>query len=144
MEVTRRKFIKDSCSACLLVLGAGALASSLSGCASLPVYKTKVSGDRILVPLSSILPEEKLKIVRTDKLDYDILLVISPDKSHRALLMMCTHIETRLSATKNGLMCNLHGSSFNLDGEVKVGPAINPLKKYRVIETAEAIEILLA
>lgn len=129
---TRRDFIKNTCTACFGVAITGAF---LESCANLPVYKTSVKDDTIIVPLSTILPEEKSKIIRTDQFDYDILLVRNENGNNQALLMKCTHLDNGLVVNKNGLSCNLHGSRFDLNGEVTNGPATQQLKKYRITET---------
>jgi Rieske Fe-S protein len=45
--------------------------------------------------------------------------------------MECTHQQNQLIAIPNGFKCNLHGSQFNLEGQVVKGPAERPLKKYK-------------
>lgn len=128
---------------CIAVTGIGAISSLLTACVPLSVYKTTVTDNFISVPLGSILPEDKLLIVRTDKLNHDILLVIKENKNYFAFKMQCTHFDNALVANKRGLTCNLHGSSFDLNGEVINGPASRSLKKFKVIEENNNINIYL-
>ncbi len=137
----RRKFIKDSCTVCAGMLAFTAIASLLSSCAALPVYSTTVKDNLIQVPLESILPDEQMKIIRSKSLAYDILLVLKQDKKHISFLMKCTHQDNILVATKQGMVCNLHGSHFDLNGDVKIGPASKPLKRLKTIEENNFINI---
>lgn len=140
----RRQFIKDSCTFCIYAVGAVSFSSLLSRCASLPVYKATTVNNIVSIPVASILPNEKIKIIRTDKLEYDILLVTNEDKSYHALLMQCTHQDNPLVATSGGLSCNMHGSTFNLNGEVTKGPAARALKQFGVTEENNNINIHLS
>lgn len=141
---TRRTFIKKSCTACVGLLAATSLASLLNSCASLPVYSTMVENNVIRVPLESIGPEEKMKIVRSKSLAYDVLLIIKDDKMHKSFLMKCTHQDNVLVANSNGLTCNLHGSTFNLNGKATKGPATRPLISLQTTEENNFIIINLA
>lgn len=144
MVMERRAFIKQSCTACMAFAGVSVLSSLLSGCASVAVYKTTVTNNIISVPRSSILPDEHVKIIRAGQLEYDILLVMKRDNSlPTALQMKCTHRDNELVATSGGLMCNLHGSSFNLEGDVTQGPATENLKKFKVAEENNIITIYI-
>lgn len=140
----RRKFIKDSCTACVGLLAFTSLSSLLSSCASLPVYSATVTNNLIQVPLESILPDEQMKIIRSKSLAYDILLVLKKDKKHLSFLMKCTHQDNILVATKQGMVCNLHGSHFDLNGDVKNGPASKPLLRLKTIEENNYINIYTA
>ncbi len=128
---------------CLGLLTAASAATLLEGCTSLPLYKTVAQNDQLTIPKSSILPGEKLKLIRCETIDYDVLLVIAEDKNHQALLMKCTHADNILIANLNGLSCNLHGSTFNLKGEVTNGPANYPLQKFKTNEDENNINIFL-
>ncbi len=140
---SRRKFIQKSCTACVGLVAFASVSTLLSSCASLPVYKAGIIDNIIEVPRTAILPDEKLKIIRTDKLNHDLLLIIKQDKQHYALPMKCSHQESSLIANKSNLVCNLHGSIFTLEGKVTNGPASVPLKKIKAIEENEIIKIYL-
>ena len=139
----RREFIKNSCTLCLALAGSGSLAFLASACASLPVYKTTVAGNVISIPVADIPAEEKYKIIRAASMAYDIMLVRETDKSFIALLMKCTHVGNPLVAGNHGLVCNFHGSTFDLQGQVTHGPATKPLEKLKVIREDDSINIYL-
>lgn len=50
-----------------------------------------------------------------------------------ALSKACTHQQTTIDyrAAQNDFMCSNHGSQFNLDGTVKLSPAVQPLTVYK-------------
>ncbi|HEY1956387.1 MAG TPA: Rieske (2Fe-2S) protein [Polyangiaceae bacterium] len=57
-----------------------------------------------------------------------------------AMTLVCTHegcdISTEGSVSASGIVCGCHGSRFDVDGNVIVGPASSPLQHYQV--TADA------
>ena len=119
------------------------VAGLLAGCASISEFPATVTNDTISVPLASITPGEKIKIVRAKQLAYDILLVLGDNNNHRALEMRCTHANNILSASNTGLFCTFHGSTFDLNGEVTSGPAMSALKNFRTSEANNQITIYL-
>lgn len=139
----RRDFLKNTCTLCLGMVTVASTSILLEGCTSLPLFKATAIDGEIQIPKSSFLPDEKMKMIRCESLDYDILLVLQDDKNHQALLMKCTHADNILIANLNGLSCNLHGSTFNLKGEVTNGPANFPLQKFRTTENMNHINIHL-
>ncbi|MDO3626338.1 ubiquinol-cytochrome c reductase iron-sulfur subunit [Mucilaginibacter sp. BT774] len=139
----RRSFVKQSCTMCLAV-GAGLVAASaLSSCATLPVYKTTIGNNKVSVPVSLFAQSDFLVIQPKDML-YNIGLRKEKDGSYAALLLRCTHADNQLVATGNGFRCNLHGSSFDKQGQVTQGPAERSLKKYPTEIIADQIIIHLS
>ena len=139
----RREFIKSSCIACATVIGAGSIASILSSCGTLPSIKGESSGNMITLPESSFIENQNVMIVKNMKLDYDIFLVKKKDGTYNALYMQCSHQNQPLTATKTGLFCSTHGSSFDLEGQVKIQPATEPLKKFKTTVQNNTIQIQL-
>lgn len=127
---TRREFLKDSCTACLGTAFLGLTFSSLTSCSSLPVYKADLSKKRVDVPLTNFV-ESDLVIVRDVQVPYDILLVKKSEQEYTAIYMKCSHRENPVTATRSGLFCSEHGSTFDLDGKVTKEPALQPLKKFK-------------
>ncbi|HNQ61673.1 MAG TPA: Rieske (2Fe-2S) protein [Bacteroidia bacterium] len=140
---TRRKFVKESCTACLAILAGSSIASLLSSCSSLSVFTTSIENNVLKVPKDNILPEETMKIIRSKSLGYDVLLILGLNKTHKAFLMRCTHQDNILVANKNGLSCNLHGTQYDLNGMVTRGPASKPLELLKVSEENNLILINL-
>ena len=127
----RRDFIKKSCTLCMSIAGLGVLSSQLSSCAPLPIYKGEVSNGMIAVPVSSFTEKSNIVIVRNAQMEFDIAIVKNSASDYTALEMKCTHQANPLTATKMGLFCSAHGSSFDLKGNVTKEPASSPLKKYK-------------
>jgi Rieske Fe-S protein len=125
----RRKFVKQTCSLCMAA-GAGMLVGSLASCgAALPVYKTTVTDNKIAVPVS-LFASSDFQLIQPKSLYYNIGLKKEKDGSYTALLLRCTHADNQLTPTGNGFKCTLHGSAFDNEGRVTIGPAERPLKKY--------------
>ncbi|MBI3235473.1 MAG: Rieske (2Fe-2S) protein [Bacteroidetes bacterium] len=128
MKVDRRSFISNSCKACGGFFIAGSLASTLESCSTLPVYKTSLDNQLITIPLAEMQVLTK-KIVRATNLEYDILLIKKSESEFRSLILKCTHEDWLLSAGEKSINCTAHGSVFDFDGKVLIGPAINPLNE---------------
>lgn len=123
----RRFFIKNSCAACAGIITGGIL---LSGCASsLPMLKTSVDDNALIVPESKFTDQNNMVIVRGTGMENDILL-IKKDATYKALFMKCTHEGIGLTATSTKLICPAHGSIFDLEGNVLKEPAHIPLKHF--------------
>ncbi|HEY9046240.1 MAG TPA: Rieske (2Fe-2S) protein [Ohtaekwangia sp.] len=127
---TRREFLKDTCTACLGTAFLGFTFSQLTSCSSLPIYKTNLSQKAVSVPAANF-AESNLVIVRDLQVPFDILLVKKSDTEYNAIYMKCSHQENPVTATKTGLYCSSHGSTFDLDGNVTKEPALTPLKKFK-------------
>lgn len=130
MKKSRREFLKDTCTACLGTAFLGFTFSQLTSCSSLPIYKTNLSQKTVQVPLTKF-AESTLVIVRDMQVAYDILLVKKSATEYSAVYMKCSHQENPVTATKSGLFCSAHGSTFDLDGNVTKEPALSPLKKFK-------------
>jgi cytochrome b6-f complex iron-sulfur subunit len=131
VKIDRRQFIKNSCAACIGTAASGLLFSSLTSCApAFPVHKATFANGIIEVPTSSF-AISNLVIVRDLQMDFDILLVKKSAEEYNALYMKCSHQSNPLTATNSGLFCSAHGSSFDLDGNVRTEPATSPLQKFK-------------
>ena len=129
MQIERRKFLESACKACLLA-GAGFLISDLSACSpSAKIIKLPVSQNSVRLPVTSF-ANETMQIVRPEGWFYDIAVRKTSEDQYEALLLECTHQQNQLIVNPNGFKCNLHGSQFNLNGQVTKGPAERPLKKF--------------
>lgn len=68
-----------------------------------------------------------------------ILVIRQSATSYTALSMLCTHQGCQVNAPSDGtILCNCHGSTFDLHGNVLGGPAPSPLKNYGVTLNASA------
>lgn len=94
------------------------------------------------IPLT-LFEENNLNIIRVQGLGYDIALHKNENNNFTALLLQCTHAENELVSTGNGFTCNLHGSRFDMEGNVTEGPAQYSLKKFPVIKKESTLIINL-
>lgn len=143
MMTNRREFIKKSCTGCIALTGWSTIAAFLYSCSPLPIYKTDLVDNKFIIPISTFKEGEKMKILQAKKLSYDVLLVKESNVKYHALEMKCTHQDTNLIANSKGLSCNLHGSTFNLNGKVTNGPASRPLLRYAITLTETDIIVQL-
>jgi len=136
---SRRNFLTTSSLACA---GLAAGASMLTGCSSVPVVKATIQDKKIDVATSAFV-ENKTVIVKSSKLEWDILLIKNPD-GYKAIEMKCTHRDNPLVASSTGtLHCTDHGSRFDNTGKVTEGPATNNLKTFKTANTDTTITIFL-
>ena len=138
----RRNFIKNACIGCCALTLTGGILSLLNACKSATVYKALPQGNFVQIPVAEMTDKTTL-IVRSKTLDYDILLVKNSNGNYSALQMKCTHRDNPLSLGSNGLYCSLHGSRFDLEGDVVAEPATLPLKKYKTQLKEDYIQITL-
>ncbi len=128
----RRDFLKKGCVACV-ALGSGIVSSTLSSCNTLPIIRTDVESDRIFFDPALFTDEVSSILLRTKKLEYDVLVIKGEDSGYRAVYMNCTHNHFALSSNKKQIFCNSHGAEFDFDGNVLKGPATKKLKTFQVI-----------
>ena len=126
-----------------LAVGAGMVIGSLSSCATLPVYKTVKTNNKISVPVS-LFTQNNFQIIQLKDFYYNIGLRKEPDSTYTALLLRCTHADNQLTAMGNGFKCNLHGSAFDKEGKVTQGPAEHSLKRYPTEVVSDQIIIYLS
>ncbi len=124
----RRLFVKQSCTMCVAI-GAGLVIGSISSCATLPVYKTAIADNKLSIP-ETLFANSDFQIIQPKDFFYNIGLRKEQGGSYTALLLKCTHHDNQLIAMGNGFKCNLHGSVFDNEGQVTVGPARAALHKY--------------
>ena len=132
----RRKFIKNSCAACL---SATVLGSAISSCSSTRYINGTLGEDGLFVDTNQFINKQKSNesfhsyiIVRNDALQYPICIYRFNDTEYSALWMRCTHQGTELQASGDYLQCTAHGSEFNNKGTVKTGPADKNLRSFPV------------
>ncbi len=60
----------------------------------------------------------------------DEFIVVTRDNKIQVLSSRCTHLGCKIvSESDSKLLCPCHGSSFDLEGNVLIGPALRPLEK---------------
>lgn len=131
-QFNRKDFLVAAGKAGCAMLMAGVASSVMQSCSAAKVYTTTAdSQGHVMLPVSAF-TESSVRIVRVEKLAYDILVVKKSEEEYKALLMRCSHQDWALTANPRGLSCSLHGSTFDLDGKVTNGPASDPIKTLHV------------
>jgi Rieske Fe-S protein len=129
MQIERRKFITTACKACLFT-GAGFLISDLTACSPYSkIIQLPITHGTVRIPINSF-ATESIRLVRPEGWYFDIAVRKTGTDQFDALLLECTHQQNQLIMNSNGYKCNLHGSQFNLNGQVLKGPAERALKKF--------------
>lgn len=141
--INRRLFCKGMVIAPLLpvttILG-------IIGCATVPIYRGTLSNGRVMVPqeeLDSRNDKNKAFVVQVSELEYPIIIVQESSDKYHALSVQCTHQGCHVRPSRNSLTCPCHGSTYDLDGKVTRGPALAPLQRFDVENTAKGIAIIV-
>lgn len=123
----RREFIRNTCFACMGIAGFSAILESCGTPKS--ILKTDIQNNQIKIPLEN-LSQSKTQIIQNAQLPYNIL-VVKNENNFTALQMRCTHNDFALNFTGSKIVCNAHGSEFDLKGNVQKAPAEKSLTQYR-------------
>lgn len=140
--IERRKFLTNACKLCAGTVLTGFAMSALSSCTPLSIIKTTANNKLLLIPINSFKPNENKLIVRTD-MEFDILLIKTPENKYKALYLKCTHYPNPVMVNKTNLVCPSHGSTFNFDGDVTGEPATKPLQQFNISTDEQNISIQL-
>lgn len=66
-------------------------------------------------------------------------VIINEGGVAKAFLAKCTHLGCSIRKSEgNEMICQCHGSRFNLSGEAIKGPAINPLKELKITQNPKS------
>ena len=132
----RKKFIKNSCTACL---SATALSAVISSCTSTRYISGNLGKDGLTVDPNEFVTKQNGRtvyrsfiVIRNESLQFPICVYRFSDKEYSALWMRCTHQGTELQVSGDYLHCTAHGSEFNNKGTVKTGPADRNLRNFPV------------
>jgi cytochrome b6-f complex iron-sulfur subunit len=77
-------------------------------------------------------PSSDYPIGSSTILPYIPAVVIYNNKGYKALSLVCTHLGCTVEEEDNGFLCPCHGSRYNQDGFVLVGPANLPLRSLQI------------
>lgn len=132
----RRKFITNSCVACL---SATAIAGVLSSCTATRFTMGTLGKDGLTVDADEFVTKHNGKtsyrsfiIIRNDALKYPVCVYRFSEKEYSALWMSCTHQGAELQVSGDHLQCAAHGSEFDSKGTVRNGPADRNLRNFPV------------
>jgi Rieske Fe-S protein len=92
--------------------------------------RVDIVNNQVQIPLS-LFETSTLQVVSPRKFPYEIAVQKNEDQIFSSLLLRCTHMDNQVTPGKQGFFCTLHGSSFDLKGQVTGGPAERSLKSLR-------------
>jgi Rieske Fe-S protein len=118
----RRKFIQQGCKFCIAVSAGGLVVSLLESCSTIPVFTTTSLNRTVSVSLEQFAINPYI-IVRPTDFSYDIAVIKKSSEEYVSLMMRCTHADNAVRFNGQEFKCNLHGSIFDLSGNVEKGPA---------------------
>jgi len=144
--ISRRKFILSTSGTVALAVAAP-ISTLLQGCTSSGyALNAEVTRDTIVIPLAT-LPDlnQPYAYVRlyVERYTNPFLLFHRDDGELVALQSTCSHRGCEVKKLRTKLECPCHGSEYDLSGEVRKGPAPEPLERYRVQQFTDRLEILL-
>ncbi len=132
----RRKFIRNSCTACLSATGVTAV---LSSCTATRYISGTLGKDGLTIDINEFVTRQQGKtayrpfiIIRNEALQYPVCVYRFSENEYSALWMKCTHQGAELQVSGDYLQCTAHGSEFNSKGTVKTGPADRNLRNFPV------------
>lgn len=135
-KMDRRRFIKQSCTACL---SASVLTGLLSSCTASKYVTGRLGTDGLFVSMDEFKMGKtgsntyrSFIIIRNEALQYPVCVYRFSDSEYSALWMSCTHQGAELQASGDFLQCPAHGSEFNSRGLVTNGPADRNLRAFPV------------
>lgn len=143
----RKEFIKTCGYSCLSIIG---FSAALQACTPTKYMQSTLRGQQLTLNKTDFIKDKNGSkkyrhyiIVKTESLNFPIVLYRHSDMDYRALLLQCPHQSMELNVNGDLITCSAHGSEFNNNGEVMQGPAEQALKQYLVTHDTEKIHIHL-
>ena len=111
------------------------------GCATAKILKVTVFNKVINVDASLCNELQKTLVLRTDDLEYDVLLYYVSNANYSAVLLKCTHYDNPVFVNNKEVFCPSHGSKFDYTGKVLTEPATQSLKAFKTSFVNNTISI---
>jgi nitrite reductase/ring-hydroxylating ferredoxin subunit len=134
----RRLFLLNTCRACA-ALAVAPLAASLEGCAA-PAKALAVKDSFLEVPLDA-LGSAGSAIVKAEGLPNKLYIARRADGGYTAVELSCPHKGGPVQEKDGRLVCQWHGSTFELDGRLIKGPSKQDLKRYPVQQEGKSLRV---
>ncbi|MGH2575835.1 MAG: ubiquinol-cytochrome c reductase iron-sulfur subunit [Ignavibacteria bacterium] len=137
-KISRREFIKKS------AIGVIAGGTALSGLdtivlpAKSALAKAARLGDDIVVKLSDEKNASLANVGGSVLLDDENILIRMSQTQFAALNLICRHKGCVVELDKTKFVCPCHGSEYELDGKVTMGPSKENLKTYETVYNSDA------
>lgn len=133
--MNRRKFIAQSCSACL---SATAFAALLPACQPTQYVGGTLDKNGLILQKDDFKVGTKgsyssFIVVRNESLLFPICVYRFSDKDYSAIWLKCAHQGAEVNVVGNLLQCPAHGSEYDNRGRVTNGPAARNLRTFPVV-----------
>ncbi|MEN9346271.1 MAG: hypothetical protein RLZZ60_1740 [Bacteroidota bacterium] len=113
----------------------------LEGCATAKIQKVSVVNKVISIDAALCNELQKVLVLRSDDLEYDVLLYYVSNANYSAVLLKCTHYDNPVFVNNKEVFCPSHGSKFDYTGKVLTEPATQSLKSFKVKLDNQTIKI---
>lgn len=139
-DIDRRRFVEVG-----IGLATAAAGLPLTGCASLATVRAVPEAGTVRLAVRNYPqlegPGGGLRLL-VEGSAQPIYVLAHPDGSFLALSSVCTHLKCTVNLEGQRLVCPCHGSTYDRDGQVLVGPAERPLDRYPTrLDEAGVLEI---
>jgi Rieske Fe-S protein len=131
----RRTFLNSSSRLAAAGVLSIPLLEILAGCSSIPELQMRAKDGTVSVPQHAFVVDGENKpvvMVHVEGIRHPIAVVAAGEQPAAALYLVCTHKSCPLDVENKGYVCSCHGSTFDLYGAVKNGPAEEPLQSLPV------------
>ena len=158
MKITRRQFFIKSAGAMVIVSSSGLLSSIVTSCSDNPtdsanatplstIQGTVVNNEVTIALVSSPIENKNTRaLVMYNNGNGAILVEHNSGDTYNALSGICTHqncIVSSFDESNNVFVCPCHNSKFDLNGNVKQGPASTKLRSYNTRVEGNSLIITL-
>ena len=145
MKITRREFFSKSAGLIVVLSSSSLFSSVVTSCSNNPsepanttplstIQGTVVNNEiSIAISSSPIANKNTRALVEYNNGNGAILVEHNSDDTYKALSGICTHqscVVSTFDGSNNVFVCPCHGSQFDLNGNVKQGPATVKLGSY--------------
>jgi Rieske Fe-S protein len=129
---------------CAGISAGASVLTLLEGCATAKVQKVSVVNKVISIDAALCNELQKVLVLRTDDLEYDVLLYYVSNANYSAVLLKCTHYDNPVFVNNKEVFCPSHGSKFDYTGKVLTEPATQSLKAFKtsLVNNTISIDIL--
>lgn len=136
IAVGRREFLG--------ICGGAAACIATSGCASVMVQRVTATGGRVRLTIArhpELRATDGVLAIQPEGFTDPILVLRVGDGRYTALSPICTHRGCTVEPSGDRLECPCHGSTYDREGRVLIGPAERALSRYPAVVEGDTLVI---